>query len=325
MVQFLSSELPISGLTDRPISFPGLFGDWEFNPNPIAIPFPNGGGIRWYAICICAGLILAVLFCCRQSKKYGIAEDHVYDMMIWQIPLCIVGARVFYVLFALFRPDDYTFRTLDGRLKWGEMVAVWKGGLAIYGAVITAFFVLLVFCKKRKLSFGSFADLGVMGLLIGQAVGRWGNFFNREVFGRETTLPWRMGLWVGDAAYIEVHPTFLYESVWNLIGLALIVFVISKRRTFDGENTCFYFMWYGAGRAWLETIRTDYLPFFGLELFGQPVRAFRLLSIVLAITALIVLVVNKRKHPHGQEALFVNRQAAMKAAAEAALEAETEA
>ena len=165
--------------TDMPISFPGLFGDWSVNPSPIAIPI--GNGIRWYGIIICAGLILAVLFCCRQGKKYGITEDNVYDMMIWQIPLCIIGARIYYVLFYL---DLY--RTADGGFNWGKMIAVWDGGLAIYGAVIVAFFVLLVFCRKKKLSFGAFADLGVMGLLIGQAVGRWGNFVNREVFGGET-------------------------------------------------------------------------------------------------------------------------------------------
>ena len=159
-----------------------------------------------------------MLFCCRQGKKYGITEDNVYDMMIWQIPLCIIGARLYYVLFNL----DF-FRRTDGSLNLGKMIAIWDGGLAIYGAVIVAFFVLMVFCKKKKLSFGAFADLGVMGLLIGQSVGRWGNFVNREVFGGETSVPWRMRVWVSASEYIEVHPTFLYESLWNLLGLALLL------------------------------------------------------------------------------------------------------
>ena len=214
--------------TDMPISFPGLFGDWSVNPNPVAIPI--GNGIRWYGIIICTGLILAVLFCCRQSKKYGITEDNIYDMMIWQIPLCILGARLYYVIFYL-----DLFRNADGSLNPGRMIAIWDGGLAIYGAIITAYLVLHIFCRKKKISFGAFADLGAMGLLIGQAVGRWGNFVNREAFGGETTLPWRMRVWVTASEYIEVHPTFLYESLWNLIGLALIVFVIAKRRSFDGE------------------------------------------------------------------------------------------
>lgn len=161
-----------------------------------------------------------------------------------------------------------------------------------------------------------------MGLLIGQAVGRWGNFVNREVFGGETTLPWRMRVWVSTTEYIEVHPTFLYESLWNLVGLLLIVFVISKARTFDGENTCFYFIWYGMGRTWIEGVRTDTLKLFGWELFGRPILVSQLLSVILVIAGAAVLIVNKRKHPHGQENLYVNRQAALKAA-ESAGEVET--
>ena len=292
--------------TDMPISFPGLFGDWSVNPNPVAIPI--GNGIRWYGIIICTGLILAVLFCCRQSKKYGITEDNIYDMMIWQIPLCILGARLYYVIFYL-----DLFRNADGSLNPGRMIAIWDGGLAIYGAIITAYLVLHIFCRKKKISFGAFADLGAMGLLIGQAVGRWGNFVNREAFGGETTLPWRMRVWVSASEYIEVHPTFLYESLWNLIGLGLIVFVIAKRRSFDGENACFYFIWYGLGRAWIEGLRTDTLKLFGWELFGQPIRVSQLLSVALAAAALGVLIVNKRRR-RGREALFVNRKAAMEAA-----------
>ncbi len=289
-----------------PISFPGLFGDWSVNPDPVAIPI--GNGIRWYGIIICTGLILAILFCCRQSKRYGITEDNIYDMMIWQIPLCILGARLYYVIFYL-----DLFRNADGSLNPGRMIAIWDGGLAIYGAIITAYLVLHVFCRKKKIPFGAFADLGVMGLLIGQAVGRWGNFVNREAFGGETALPWRMRVWVTASEYIEVHPTFLYESLWNLIGLALIVFVIAKRRSFDGENACFYFIWYGLGRAWIEGLRTDTLKLFGWELFGQPIRVSQLLSVALAAAALGVLIVNKRR-PRGREALYVHRKAAMEAA-----------
>ncbi|MBD5150851.1 MAG: prolipoprotein diacylglyceryl transferase [Oscillibacter sp.] len=293
--------------TDMPISFPGLFGDWSINPDPVAIPI--GNGVRWYGIIICAGLIMAVLYCCKQSKRYGITEDNIYDMMIWQIPLCILGARSYYVLFNL-----GLYRNADNSLNWGKMIAIWDGGLAIYGAVIVAFLVLLVFCRRKKISFGAFADLGCMGLLIGQLVGRWGNFVNREVFGGETTLPWRMRVWVTESQFIEVHPTFLYESLWNLVGLLLIVFIISRARTFDGENACFYFIWYGLGRTWIEAVRTDTLKLFGLELFGQPIRVSQLLSVILVISALVVLLINKRKHPHGQENLFVNRQAALQAA-----------
>lgn len=294
---------------DMPISFPGLFGDWEFNPSPVAVPI--GNGIYWYGIIICLGLVLAILFCARRAKDYGLKGDDVYDMVIWQIPLCILGSRIYYVVFNLGR-----YIKDDGGLDFGKMVAVWDGGLAIYGTVIVSVLVLFVFCKKRKIPFGAFADLGCMGLLIGQAVGRWGNFMNREAFGSETTLPWRMRLWKSASEFIEVHPTFLYESLWNLAGLLLIVFVISRVRTFDGENTCFYFIWYGLGRAWIEGVRTDTLKLFGWELFGQPIRVSQLLSVLLVIAGLAVLIINKRKHPRGQENLYVNQQAALKAAAE---------
>ena len=295
---------------DMPISFPGLFGDWEFNPSPVAVPI--GNGIYWYGIIICLGLVLAILFCARRAKDYGLKGDDVYDMVIWQIPLCILGSRIYYVVFNLGR-----YIKDDGGLDFGKMVAVWDGGLAIYGTVIVSVLVLFVFCKKRKIPFGAFADLGCMGLLIGQAVGRWGNFMNREAFGSETTLPWRMRLWKSASEFIEVHPTFLYESLWNLIGLAIIVFVISKHRTFDGENTCFYFIWYGLGRAWTGCLRTDSLYLFGLELFGQPVRVSQLLSLVFVAAAFAVLAVNKRKHPCGREALYVTAQEALSARAEA--------
>ena len=287
--------------SDMPISFPGLFGDWEFNPSPVAIEF--GNGIYWYGILICLGLILAVLFCSHQAKKYGLNEDNVYDLIIWEIPLCVIGARLYYILFYL---DLY--RNSDGTLNFSRMIAIWDGGLAIYGAVIMAFLVLAIFCKVKKLSFGSFADLGVMGLLIGQAVGRWGNFMNREAFGGETTLPWRMRLWTSTSEFIEVHPTFLYESLWNLIGLLLIVLVISKARTFDGENTCFYLIWYGLGRSMIEGLRTDSLYLFDVTFFGQPVRVSQALSLALVIFGFAILLINKRRHPHGQDALFVTQQ-----------------
>ena len=299
--------------SDMPISFPGLFGDWEFNPSPVAINF--GNGIYWYGIIICLGLILAVLFCCRQSRKYGLTEDNVYDLIIWEIPLCVIGARLYYILFYL---DLY--RNSDGSLNFERMIAIWDGGLAIYGAVIVAFLVLFLFCKAKKLSFGAFADLGVMGLLIGQSIGRWGNFMNREAFGSETTLPWRMRLWTSTTEFIEVHPTFLYESLWNLVGLLLIVFVISKARTFDGENTCFYLIWYGLGRSMIEGLRTDSLYLFDATIFGQPVRVSQALSFALVIAGFAILVINKRRHPHGQDALFVTKKEieAMLAAEDAA-------
>ena len=289
--------------SDMPISFPGLFGEWEFNPSPVALDI--GNGIYWYGIIICFGLLLAVWFCGKQANRYGLTEDNVYDLIIWEIPFCIIGARLYYVIFYL---DLY--RNSDGSFDFGRMIAIWDGGLAIYGAVIVAFTVLWFFCKAKKISFGAFADLGVMGLLIGQAIGRWGNFMNREAFGAETTLPWRMRLWTSTTEYIEVHPTFLYESLWNLVGLMLILFVISKARSFDGENACFYFIWYGMGRAIIEGLRTDSLYFFDVSLFGRPVRVSQVLSLVLVAVGFVVLVAGKRRQARIGKPLFVVQQAA---------------
>ena len=300
--------------SDMPISFPGLFGDWEFNPSPVALDF--GNGIYWYGIIICAGLLLAVWFCGKQAVRYGLTEDNVYDLIIWEIPFCIIAARLYYVIFYL---DLY--RNSDGSYDFGSMIAIWDGGLAIYGAVIMAFTVLWIFCKAKKLSFGAFADLGVMGLLIGQSVGRWGNFMNREAFGSETTLPWRMRLWTSAAEYIEVHPTFLYESLWNFLGLLLIFFVISKARTFDGENACFYLIWYGLGRAMIEGLRTDSLYFFNVTLFGQRLRVSQALSLILIVLGFAVLITGKRRQAKTGNMLFVQQLAQQESMLESSVEA----
>ena len=293
----------LTALKTMPISFPGLFGDWEFNPDPIAIHV--GHGVYWYGIILALGFLAGLLLCMRQAKRYGLTEDHVLDFVLWAVPCCILGSRIYYVLFYL---DLY--RDDSGALDWSRAVAIWDGGIAIYGTVIAGALVAFLFTRFKKIPFGAMADLAVMGLLLGQIIGRWANFINREAFGGLTDLPWRMRLWVSSYQYIEVHPTFLYESLWNLAGLLLIVFVISKLRTFDGENACFYFIWYGLGRAWIEGVRTDTLKLFGWELFGQPILVSQLLSILLAVAALAVWIVNKLKHPRGQEGLYVNRQAA---------------
>jgi phosphatidylglycerol:prolipoprotein diacylglycerol transferase len=165
-------------------------------------------------------------------------------------------------------------------------------------------------------------DVVVIGLLIGQAVGRWGNFMNREAFGTETTLPWRMQLTTVTGQLIEVHPTFLYESLWNLIGLILMVAVVARSRRFDGENTWFYFLWYGVGRFFIEGLRTDSLYLFGWELFGQPIRVSQAVSLVMVLVALFMLLWNLKIRPHKPEELFVNQVAAREAAEEAAEDAE---
>ena len=301
----------LTAMKNMPISFPGLFGDWELNIDPVAIHI--GHGIYWYGIILAAAMLAGLYLCMKQSKHYGLTEDNVMDMVLWAVPCCIIGSRIYYVLFYL---DLY--RKADGSLDWGAMLRIWDGGLAIYGTVIVGVLVALIYTKRHKIPFFAMTDLAVMGLMLGQIIGRWANFINREAFGTETTLPWRMKLWVTSYTSIEVHPTFLYESLWNLIGLLLIVFIVSKGRRFDGENTWFYFLWYGLGRSWIEGLRTDSLYLFNWELFGQRIRVSQALSIVMAAVAAFMLVYNIAVKKRSPEGLWVNRVAAEKARAAAA-------
>lgn len=290
-------------MTDSPIRFPGLFGDWAFTASAKALDI--GKGVYWYGIIIALGLLMALLFCMKQRKKYGISEDDLLDGLLWGIPFGIIGARLYYVIFYL---DLY--RNSDGTINWREVIAIWDGGLAIYGGVIATVIVALLLSRRRKFKIGAMLDLVVMGLLIGQIFGRWGNFMNREAFGAETTLPWRMQLTTTAGTLIEVHPTFLYESLWNLIGLLLIVFVVSKARRFDGENTWFYFLWYGIGRFWIEGLRTDSLYLFNWTIAGQPIRVSQALSLVMVLVSAFMLLYHIKIKPHTPEELYVNQVAA---------------
>ena len=295
------SVSPLSIMDDSPIRFPGLFGDWEFTVSSVAFHI-GGKAIYWYGILIALGVVLALWFCMRQRTKYGISEDNLLDGVLWGVPLSVVGARVYYVIFYLSE-----FRNTDGSLDWGRVIAVWDGGLAIYGGVIVAIATCYVLSRVRHFKLGALTDLIVMGLLIGQAIGRWGNFMNREAFGSETTLPWRMELLTRAGEAVDVHPTFLYESLWNVVGLLLIVFVVSKARRFDGENTWFYFLWYGLGRFWIEGLRTDSLYLFDWTIGGQPIRVSQALSLVMVLVSAFMLLYHIKLHPHRPEELYVNQ------------------
>jgi len=268
-----------------PIGFPGLFGGFEINPDPVALHI--GHGIYWYGIILALGLLAGLYLCMKQAKRFGLTEDNVLDMILWATPLCIIGSRIYYVIFYL---DLY--RNADGGFDWLRMLAVWDGGIAMYGTVIVGVLVAYVYCRIKKMKFTAMVDLCVMGLFLGQSIGRWGNFMNREAFGAATDLPWRMRLWENAYKTIEVHPTFLYESLWNLVGLLLVLFIVSKARRFDGESACFYFLWYGLGRAWIEGLRTDSLYLFDWTIFGEPIRVSQALSLVLAVCAAAALFYN---------------------------------
>ena len=288
------------------VTFPGLGLSFDLNPIPFSI---FGWPIHWYGIIIAAGFLLAVAYCTQASKRFGIQEDDLLDMLFFAVPLGILGARLYYIIFYL-----DLFRTADGSLDFAKMVRIWDGGLAIYGGVIASALTLLVFCKKRHIPFLAFADLGVFGLLIGQAVGRWGNFVNVEAYGGETTLPWRMGITEvvnGVEVYKEVHPTFLYESLWNLVGLVLLILIARNWRKFDGQMFYSYLAWYGVGRGMIEGLRTDSLYF-----FGTGIRVSQMLGFASALVGIALLVWNLKVRPHTPEELWVNRSAAVKAAGE---------
>lgn len=304
------------------VSFPGLGLDLDLNRIAVIL---FGRNIYWYGVLIGLGFLLAVLFCCRRAKSFGIRQDDIMDMLIAEVPLCLVGARAYYVIFYL----DH-FRNTNGTLDWGAVFRISDGGIAIYGAVIMAAVVLLAFCRWKKLSFLAFADLGVQGLFIGQLVGRWGNFVNVEAYGSVTDVPWRMcspaiarNLFgqgqIDDVTYraildgqLGVHPTFFYESVWNLVGLLLVIWLSKKFYRFDGQLFLSYVFWYGLGRYWIEGLRTDSLYFFGLELFGQPIRTSQALAFLSASVAggllLYFLVFRRGKH----RPLYVHRMNAQK-------------
>ena len=285
-----------------PVSFPGLFGDWEFTLDPTAIHV--GKGIYWYGIILAVAMLAGLYLAMKQGKHYGFTEDDMMDLVLWAVPFCIIGARIYYVLFYL---DLY--RNADGSLNWGRMVAVWDGGIAIYGAVIAAVLVVIIYAKRKKFSTPALMDAGCLGLILGQIIGRWANFVNREAFGGETDLPWRMRVWISEFQYADVHPTFLYESMWNLSGLLLLLFVVSKGRRFDGENACFYFLWYGIGRFWIEGLREDSLYLFDWTLMGNPIRVSQALSAVLVIGAVLVMFYQIKIKKAKPGNLWVNRVA----------------
>lgn len=238
----------------NPITFPGL--GLSFQMERVAFSL-LGKDIYWYGIIIALGFLLGVSFASKQADRLGVSQDDLLDVLLFGAPMGIICARIYYVVFYL---ELYT--RADGSFDWGEAIAIWDGGIAIYGGIIGSVLTCFVVCKVKKCSFFSMLDTYSFGFFTGQAIGRWGNFVNQEAYGGTTTLPWRMGLTLSNGAYIEVHPTFLYECLWNLVGLALLFFIVRHHRKFEGMLFSFYAFWYGLGRFWIEGLRSDSLYFF---------------------------------------------------------------
>ena len=264
---------------DSVISFPFLGG---LRMNPPASFSLFGRDIYLYGVVIALGFMLAILYCAKRAPEFGISADNFYDLMIWLIPLSILGARLYYVLFQ----GDYYLNHPK------EILAVWEGGLAIYGGLIAGVLITFIFCRIKKLSFPSMLDVMAFGVLIGQVIGRWGNFFNREAFGCETDIFCRMGLTAPDGSSIYVHPTFLYESLWNLIVLIILIcFVKQGRRRYSGQLILMYLFWYGLGRSWIEGLRSD-----SLYLGATGIRISQLLSIVIVFICGVILLLNRKRN-----------------------------
>ena len=239
------------------ISFPNIGWTLPLSDTLFSI---GGFSVKWYGLLIAIGFLLAVVYAYRNIDRFGLKIDPLMDVVLVCAVFAFVGARLYYVLFSD-RRDEYFADPLS-------ILEVWNGGIAIYGAVIGAFVTALWMCPLRKVDTLRAFDIAAPGFLIGQAIGRWGNFFNQEAFGGNTDLPWGMtGSWIqntsnGVTGYdhsLPVHPTFLYESLWCALGLLVIHIVSKKAYKFKGQLFTMYIMWYGAGRFFIEMLRTDSL------------------------------------------------------------------
>lgn len=234
------------------IAFPGL-GIGPFDVNRVAFSL-FGRDVAWYGVIICVGMLLAFFYGCHTIKKEKISTDDFLNILLFLIPFGIIGARLMHVVVNL---DYYSTK------PFLEVIAIWNGGGAIYGSIIAGILVIIVYSRVRRLKILAVLDAFAPCVLIGQCIGRWGNFVNGEAFGTETTLPW--GMFLSSTGKIH-HPTFLYESLWTLSMFLFIHFFLYRKKKYDGEILFFYLGFYGLGRAIVEAFRADFsFPVFGMR------------------------------------------------------------
>jgi phosphatidylglycerol:prolipoprotein diacylglycerol transferase len=256
------------------VQFPDLGIKVKINPVAFSI---GGFAIKWYGVIIAVGFVLAFIYAIKSCKRFNVDDDKFIDCVIGGIVGGIVGARLYYVIF-------YTGSEFADNPA--SIFNIRQGGLGIYGGLIGGLILGAIIAKWRKLSVPAVFDIASLGFLIGQAVGRWGNFVNQEAFGRQTDLPWRMVSENTDmVAQGGVHPCFLYESLWCLIGFVLLHFFSRKLRHYDGQTFLLYMLWYGAGRFWIEGLRTDSLmtPYLTLRVSQVVAAASVIVSVILLI------------------------------------------
>jgi len=279
---------------DKIIAFPGLGFQIELN----TVAFSLGSlTVKWYGIILTLGIIAAfVYFYKRGTKTELIKGDHIYNMTLWCIPLAIVGARFMYVITTL---DSGNYKTFI------DYIAIWEGGIAIYGAIIAGGLTIIIYCKAKKIRILKTLDCLAPAVMLGQVIGRWGNFVNGECYGWSEgvgNLPWRMQMsgtyktvfvdGVAKKITVDyVHPTFLYESLWNLIGFLLINLIFYKKKKFNGQIFCLYMGWYGIGRAFVEMLRTD-----SLYITGTQIKASVLIGFIAFATSIVMYIILAKKN-----------------------------
>ena len=257
------------------ISFPDL--GISFTVNRAAFTL-FGVSIYWYGLLIATGLCLAVMYGMREAKRVGLSSDDLLNMILIAVPVAILCARAYYVIFSWEMYKDDLLSILDIR----------SGGLAIYGGVIGICAVVFGYCRMKKIPLGRALDILALGLLIGQSIGRWGNFVNGEAFGGACSLPWAMtverdGILLAN----QVHPTFLYESLWNAVGIGVLL-LYKRIKEFEGELFCGYLAWYGLGRVWIEGLRAD-------SLYIGDLRVSQILAGITVVLGITILAIGRLK------------------------------
>lgn len=286
-------------MRDAAISFPMLGNlTLDFPASFTFTIFDRELTIYMYGIVMAIAFLAAVFYASRRAPGFGIKSDDVFSLVLWVLPLAIVGCRIYYVISEWDQFKDNLISVLY----------IWEGGIAMYGGTIAGALTIIVWSRCKKIPFAATLDMGGSALILGQVIGRWANFVNREAFGYETDIFCRMGLTQPGKETVYVHPTFLYESLWNLVGFIIIdrYWLRKGHRRYDGQVFAFYVLWYGTGRAMVEGLRTDslYIP-------GTGVRTSQLVAACSAAAALIFLFVNiKREH----KPTFAETKAAAEAA-----------
>lgn len=256
--------------------------------DPIA--FSLGGlSVHWYGVIIASAVLLAIFLGTNESEKRGIKGDDIIDMMLWALPISIIGARIYYVIF------EWRYYIQHP----AEIIAIWNGGIAIYGGLIAGGLTVYWFTKKRGLPFWLVLDIAAPSVIIAQAIGRWGNFVNQEAHGEATTKAFLEGIRIPDFIVnnmniegVYYQPTFLYESLWNVLGFILLLILRRRKNLLKrGEVALSYVLWYSFGRFFIEGLRTDSL------MLAQTIRVSQLLSILLFVGAILLWIYRRKKYP----------------------------